>query len=101
MYLTEVSKQLAISDRMPVQAGQPVRIVSDRLRDEVEIGTLVMPVQTTSNVGITHRYGNMSVEIPFSMEIRQVAELMKASHGAVMSDFTGLRNCSLTLSLIA
>ena len=78
VYLAEVSKQLASPDRLPAQAGQLVRIEPEQLRDEEEISTLALPVQTTSNVGITLRYGNMSVEIPAGMEIRQVAELMKA-----------------------
>ena len=78
VYLAEVSKQLAIPERLPGQAGQLVRIEPDQLRDEAETGMSVMPVQTVSNVGITLRYGNMSVEMPAGMEIRQVAELMKA-----------------------
>ena len=77
VYLAEVSKQLAIPDRLPAQTGQLVRIEPDQLQDEAEISTPALPVQSTSNVGITLRYGNMSVEMGAGMEIRQVAELMK------------------------
>ena len=78
MYLAEVGKRLAIPDRLPAQTGQLARIEPDQLRDEAGNGMVALPVQTTSNVGITLRYGNMSVEMPAGVGIRQVAELMKA-----------------------
>ena len=77
VYLAEVSKQLAIPERLPAQAGQLVRIEPNQLREEDEGGMPALPVQAISNVGITLRYGNMSVEMPAGMEIGQVAELMK------------------------
>lgn len=78
VYLAEVSKQLAIPDRVPGETGQLVRIEPDQLRDEGEKGTSRMSVQSKSNEGITLRYGKMSVEMPAGVEIGQVAELMKA-----------------------
>ena len=78
VYLAEVSKQLAIPNQLPRQTGQLVRIEPDQLRDEARNGMPALPVQTTSNAGITLRYGNISVEMPCGIEIRQVAELMKA-----------------------
>ena len=78
VYLAEVSKQLTIPEQLPAQVGQLVRIEPTQLRDEDEGSMSVPPVQAISNVGITLRYGNMSVEMPAGMEIGQVAELMKA-----------------------
>ena len=78
MYLAEVGKRLAIPDRLPGQTGQLVRIEPNHLRDEAGNGMVALPVQTTFNAGITLRYGNMSVEMPAGVGIRQVAELMKA-----------------------
>ena len=78
VYLAEVSKQLAIPNQLPRQTGQLVRIEPDQLRDEARNSMPASPVQTTSNVGIILRYGNMSVEMPSGIEIRQVGELMKA-----------------------
>ena len=77
VYLAEVSKRLSIPERLPAQAGQLVRIEPNQLRDEDEGSMPALPAQSTSNVGITLRYGNMSVEMPAGMEIGQVAELMK------------------------
>ena len=77
VYLAEVSKRLSIPERLPAQAGQLVRIEPNQLRDEDEGSMPTLPAQSTSNVGITLRYGNMSVEMPAGMEIGQVAELMK------------------------
>ena len=77
VYLAEVSKQLAIPERLPAQAGKLVRIEPNQLRDEDEGSMPASPVQAIPNVGITLRYGNMSVEMPAGMEIGQIAELMK------------------------
>ena len=78
VYLAEVSKQLAIPNQLSGQTGQLVRIEPDQLRDEARNSMTALPVQTTSNVGIILRYGNISVEMQAGIEIRQVAELMKA-----------------------
>ena len=78
VYLAGVSKQLTIPEQLPAQVGQLVRIEPTQLRDEDEGSMSVPPVQAISNVGITLRYGNMSVEMPAGMEIGQIAELMKA-----------------------
>ena len=59
VYLAEVSKQLAISNQLSGQTGQLVRIEPDQLRDEARNSMTALPVQTTSNVGIILRYGNM------------------------------------------
>ena len=77
-YLAEISKRTAVPERVPGQTGQLVRIEPNQLRDEAGSGMSALPDQTTPNVGITLRYGNMSVEMSAGMEIRQVAELMKA-----------------------
>lgn len=64
VYLAEVSKQLAIPERQPAQAGRLVRIEPNQLRGEGEMGMPGMPVQTMSNARITIRYGDVSVEPP-------------------------------------
>lgn len=38
----------------------------------------VIPVRTRSNVGINHRYSNMTVEVSAGIEIEKIVELKKA-----------------------
>ena len=79
VYLAEVSKQLAIPEQLPVaRANQIVRVDPRQMPDEMEAVGAASAVQTTSNVEITLRYGEMSVEMPAGMEITQIAVLMNA-----------------------
>lgn len=80
VYLAEVSKRLDIPEQLSVAvtSGQMVRIEPDQLPDEEAAVSPATPTHSTSDVAITMRYGNMSVEIPAGMAITQVTELMKA-----------------------
>lgn len=79
IYLAEVSKQLAIPEQLPVARGsQIVRVDPSQMPDEKEVIGAVSATKATSNVKITLRYGEMSVEMPAGMEITQIAVLMNA-----------------------
>ena len=79
VYLAEVSKQLAIPEQLPVaRTNQIVRVDPSQMPDEMEAIGAAPAIQTTSNVAITLRYGEMSVEMPAGMEITQIAVLMNA-----------------------
>ena len=79
VYLAEVSKQLAIPEQLPAaRASQIVRVDPRQLPDEMEVIGAVPATKAMSNVKITLRYGEMSVEMPAGMEIAQIAVLMNA-----------------------
>ena len=79
VYLAEISKQLAIPEQLPAtRANQIVRVDPRQMPDEMEAVGASSAVQATSNVKITLRYGEMSVEMPAGMEIAQIAVLMNA-----------------------
>ena len=78
VYLAEVGKRLSIPAELPVATGQLVRIVPDQLPEEAEVREDKSSEEAISNVGITLRYGGMSVEMPAGMDIGQLAILMKA-----------------------
>ena len=78
VYLAEISRRLSIPTKLSGATGQIVRIDPEQLPDEAEVGEPTSSMSATSNVKITLRYGEMSVEMPAGMDVTQIAVLMKA-----------------------